>query len=171
MIFYNYSKWTPMLLQIISQGSLFQLLVLPGFWLLPNLLEAFGQLWCVRSCIGEQMIIFIILGCFFYSLVISSIWCGNQRWVQNDGSWWQSCFKHPSWLGGVGGGHCKCFQQHFLNSHLSRVNSHDKKPIVLTFPFCFIFLCLASSLQFQPPFLFGRVMCHSFFVGHGDSFG
>lgn len=44
-------QMTSMLLQIISQGPLFQLLVLQGFWLLPNLLEAFGQLWWVRSCI------------------------------------------------------------------------------------------------------------------------
>ncbi len=137
----------PMLLQIISQGPLFQLLVLQGFWLLPNLLEVFGQLWWVRSCIDLWTKHYIYnFVTFFYSLVISSIWCGNQRWVQNDGSWWQSCFKHPSWLGGVGGGCRKCFQQHFLNSHLLKANSHDKKPIVLAFPFCLICLCLTSSL-------------------------
>ncbi len=51
MFFCNYSKWTPMLLQIISQGPLFQLLVLQGFWHLAKLLEAFGQLWWVRSYI------------------------------------------------------------------------------------------------------------------------
>jgi hypothetical protein len=100
---------------------------------------------CNLILIHEQNIIFIILWHFFYSLVVSSIWCCNQRWVQNDGSWWQNYFKHPYLLGGVGGACHKCFQQHFSNNHLSRVNLYVKKPIVLAFPFCLIFFCLASS--------------------------
>lgn len=121
--------------------------------------KPFGSIWPIM--VGEVLY-------WWANDFINLVWqskVGAKRWFM------VTKFKHLCWLGGVGGGHCKCFQQHFLNSRLSRVNSHDKKPMVLTFPFCFIFLCLASSLQFQPPFLFGRVICHSFFVGHGDSLG
>jgi hypothetical protein len=46
--FHNFSRWTPMLLQVLSQGPLFKLLVLLGFWFWLNLIEAFDPLLCME---------------------------------------------------------------------------------------------------------------------------
>ncbi len=89
----------------------------------------------------------------------------NQGWVWNNGSCCLSYFRHPSWLGNVIGGWCKCFQHHLLNSHLLWT-SHDKKPIVSTFSFYLAFFCPTCSPLFQPPFPFKADVHHPFFNGH-----
>lgn len=68
-----------------------------------------------------------------------------------DGSWYLSCFRHPSWLGSVTSGCHKYFQHHLLKNHLVWALYH-KKPIVSAFPFVWSFYAQ------HVPFFFS---CHS----------
>lgn len=66
--------------------------------------------------------------------------------------------------GTIGGCH-KCLQCHLKESHLSKA-SHNKKPIISTFPLCLVFLCLAGFPFLHPPFPFGRFVNHPFLGRH-----
>ncbi len=96
-ISHTFSKWAPMSLQVIFQSPLLELLLLSSFWLWSNFLKAFANCnaWGFVLVV-EQSFIFVISWHCLCSIVNSSIWGGNQRWVWSGGSWCFHCFKCSS---------------------------------------------------------------------------
>lgn len=101
---------------------------------------------------------------FFCSFIPSSIWNGCSRGVLGDGSWCLSYFKHPSWFGSVIDGCHKYFQHHLLKNHLVQA-LHNKKPIVLAFPFVWSFYVQYVPFFFNHHSLSGKLSVIHFLVG------